>query len=67
MHQPSDRVVRFGRDLVIFMIGVVGAVFQLFILPHPDQIALGAISLFLFGPAALQWGRVGGPPPPPEV
>jgi hypothetical protein len=30
-------------------------VYQLFVLPHPDSVALGAISLFLFGPAALQF------------
>jgi hypothetical protein len=55
MPTPSDRTVRFYRDLVIFCIGVAGAIYNLFILPHPDSVAIGVISLFLFGPAALQY------------
>lgn len=54
MQQPSDRAVRFFRDITIFLIGVAGAIYNLFILPHPDSVAIGVISLFLFGPAALQ-------------
>ncbi len=52
---PSEQTVRFYRDLVVFAIGVAGAIYNLFLLPHPDSVAIGVITLFLFGPAALQY------------
>lgn len=55
MRVPSEQTFKFLRDAVIFLIGAAGAVYNLFILPHPDTVALGLISLFLFGPAALQY------------
>lgn len=54
MRTPSENTTRFLRDLAIFFVGIFGAIWEIFFLAHPDPVALSAISLFLFGPAALQ-------------
>lgn len=59
MRLPSNDVVKFVRDTVLFLLGVGGVVNEFFIQAQPNPVILTATLPFLFGPAVLHFTEGG--------